>query len=129
MNSRDSHATDTTRDDGPKVIATDAALALIGRLVARHGPVLFHQSGGCCDGSVPMCFAQGDFLIGDGDRLLGHIGGMPFYISAVQLEAWSHSRIGIQIVIDAVPGRAGMFSLEGAEGMRWVSDSRSCPKP
>ena len=64
-----------------KVTATPAALELIAEIAADHGPVLFHQSGGCCDGSSPMCYPRGDFLIGDRDVQLGEIGGAPFYIS------------------------------------------------
>lgn len=104
----------------PQVVATDAALALIGRLAARHGALMFHQSGGCCDGSAPMCYPDGDFLVGDSDRLLGRIGGMPFYISASQFEYWCHT----QLIIDVVPGRGGMFSLEGPEGLRFLTRSR-----
>lgn len=103
-----------------QVVATDAALALIERLAARHGALMFHQSGGCCDGSAPMCYPDGDFQVGDGDRLLGHIGGMPFYISASQYEYWCHT----QLIIDVVPGRGGMFSLEGPTGSRFLTRSR-----
>ena len=106
--------------DVSQVVATEAALNLIGRLVAKHGPVMFHQSGGCCDGSAPMCYQQGELLVGDQDRLLGEIGGMPFYISASQFEYWKHT----QLVIDVVPGRGGMFSLEGPEGERFLTRSR-----
>jgi uncharacterized protein (DUF779 family) len=103
-----------------QVTATDAALALIATLTARHGPVMFHQSGGCCDGSAPMCYPDGEFKVGDGDRLLGHIGGMPFFISAPQYEYWCHT----QLIIDVVPGRGGMFSLEGPLGQRFLTRSR-----
>jgi uncharacterized protein (DUF779 family) len=103
-----------------RVIATEAAIALIARLVAQHGPLLFHQSGGCCDGSAPMCYPRGDLLIGDGDRLLGEIGGQPFYIGLAQFGYWRHT----QLVIDVVPGRGGMFSLEGVEGVRFLTRSR-----
>ena len=106
--------------DVPQVTATQAALELIQTLVQRHGPVMFHQSGGCCDGSAPMCFADGEFQLGDGDRLLGRIGGMPFYISASQYEYWRHT----QLIIDVVPGRGGMFSLEGPLGKRFLTRSR-----
>jgi hypothetical protein len=104
----------------PRVVATAAALELIERLVARHGPLMFHQSGGCCDGSSPMCYPRGDLIIGAQDVYLGDIGGQPFYIGAAQYEYWKHT----QIIIDAVPGRGGMFSLEGPEGMRFHSRSR-----
>ena len=92
----------------PQVVATDATLALIEELQARHGALMFHQSGGCCDGSAPMCFPQGDFLLGDNDVHLGDIGGVPFYISESQYEYWCHT----QLIIDVVPGRGGMFSLD-----------------
>ncbi|MEG8116428.1 DUF779 domain-containing protein [Xanthomonas hortorum] len=98
-----------------QVMATLAALQLIDTLRARHGDVLFHQSGGCCDGSSPMCFPMGDFIVGDRDVLLGEIGGAPFYISASQFEYWKHT----QLIIDVVPGRGGMFSLESGEGVRF----------
>jgi uncharacterized protein len=103
-----------------QVVATAAAEALIERLAARHGALMFHQSGGCCDGSAPMCYPAGEFLVGDSDRLLGHIGGMPFYISASQYEYWCHT----QLIIDVVPGRGGMFSLEGPTGLRFLTRSR-----
>lgn len=103
-----------------RVTATPAALALIGQLAAQHGPLMFHQSGGCCDGSAPMCYAQGEFIVGEVDRLLGAIGGMPFYISGPQFEYWQHT----QLIIDVVPGRGGMFSLEGPTGQRFLTRSR-----
>ena len=104
-----------------RVVATDAALALIASLAASNGGrLMFHQSGGCCDGSAPMCFVDGDFIIGEQDRLLGYIGGMPFYISASQFEYWEHT----QLIIDVVPGRGGMFSIEGPTGQRFLTRSR-----
>jgi hypothetical protein len=103
-----------------RVLATDAALALIAKLKAKHGPLMFHQSGGCCDGSSPMCFPDGELLVGDSDVLLGEIGGCPFYMSAAQYEYWQHT----QLIIDVVPGRGGMFSLEGPEGLRFLTRSR-----
>jgi uncharacterized protein (DUF779 family) len=103
-----------------RVVATEAALALIERLEAKHGPLLFHQSGGCCDGSAPMCFARGELLVGDSDKLLGEIGGQPFYMGLAQFAAWRHT----QLIIDVVPGRGGMFSLEGVEGVRFLTRSR-----
>ncbi|WP_152394192.1 DUF779 domain-containing protein [Paenibacillus guangzhouensis] len=103
-----------------KVIATDAALALIEMVKSRHGPVMFHQSGGCCDGSSPMCYPQGEFLIGDSDVRLGEIGGAPFYMSRAQYDYWRNT----QLIIDVVPGRGGMFSLEGPEGKRFLTRSR-----
>jgi hypothetical protein len=103
-----------------RVLATDAALELIERLKAKHGPLMFHQSGGCCDGSSPMCYPDGDLLVGDSDVRLGDIGGCPFYMSAAQFEYWQHT----QLIIDLVPGRGGMFSLEGPEGVRFLTRSR-----
>lgn len=103
-----------------QVTATAATLDLIGRIVAQHGPVMFHQSGGCCDGSAPMCYPAGELLVGDQDKLLGHIGGMPFYISASQFEYWKHTKL----IIDVVPGRGGMFSLEGPLGLRFLTRSQ-----
>jgi uncharacterized protein len=81
---------------------------------------MFHQSGGCCDGSAPMCYPAGELLVGDQDKLLGHIGGMPFYISASQFEYWKHTKL----IIDVVPGRGGMFSLEGPLGLRFLTRSQ-----
>ena len=95
-------------------------------LRAKHGPLMFHQSGGCCDGSSPMCYPLGDFLVGDGDVLLATIGdsdgvdGVPFYMSRSQFEYWKHT----QLTVDVVPGRGGMFSLEGPEGLRFLIRSR-----
>ncbi|MGE5703665.1 MAG: DUF779 domain-containing protein [Clostridia bacterium] len=103
-----------------RVLATDAALKLIEHLKAKHGLLLFHQSGGCCDGSSPMCYPQGDFLIGDHDVKLGEIGDCPFYMSSAQFEYWKHT----QLIIDVVPGRGGMFSVEGPEGVRFLTRSR-----
>ncbi len=103
-----------------KVIATEATLALIERLKAKYGDLMFHQSGGCCDGSAPMCYPAGEFLVGDSDVLLGEIGGCPFYIGAAQYEYWKHT----QLIIDVVEGRGGMFSLEGPEGLRFLTRSR-----
>jgi len=103
-----------------RVLATDSALALIAKLKAKHGPLMFHQSGGCCDGSAPMCFPEGELLVGDSDVLLGAIGGCPFYMSAAQYDYWKHT----QLIIDVVPGRGGMFSLEGPEGLRFLTRSR-----
>lgn len=104
----------------PRVIATPAALALIAKLEAEYGSVLFHQSGGCCDGSSPMCYPQGDYIVGDADVLLGTIGGAPFYMSPSQYEYWKHT----QLIIDVVPGRGGMFSLENGRDVRFLTRSR-----
>lgn len=103
-----------------RVTATPAALALLAQIVAEHGAVLFHQSGGCCDGSSPMCYAQGDFLLGGEDVHLGEIGGAPFYISRSQFAYWQHT----QLIIDVVPGRGGMFSLDNGREQRFLTRSR-----
>lgn len=103
-----------------RVVATEAALALIARLEREHGPLMFHQSGGCCDGSAPMCYPAGEFRVGTSDVKLGEIGGAPFYMSAAQFEYWKHT----QLIIDVVPGRGGMFSLEGPTGLRFLTRSR-----
>ncbi|MBM3759479.1 MAG: DUF779 domain-containing protein [Acidobacteria bacterium] len=103
-----------------QVLASDSALELIDKLRAKHGELMFHQSGGCCDGSSPMCFQLGEFLVGDSDVQLGEIGGAPFYMSKSQFEYWKHT----QLTIDVVPGRGGMFSLEGPEGLRFLTRSR-----
>ena len=105
-----------------KVTATPAALELIEEIKADHGEIMFHQSGGCCDGSSPMCYAQGDFLVGDHDVLLGEIGGAPFYISGSQFEAWKHTNL----IIDVVEGRGGMFSLDNGREKRFLTRSEVC---
>ncbi len=108
-----------------RVVITADAAKLLGQLADRHGPVMFHQSGGCCDGSSPMCYPDGDFIVGDRDVLLGVLDvgdeGVPVWISGPQFEAWKHT----QLVIDVVPGRGGGFSLEAPEGMRFLSRGRA----
>lgn len=103
-----------------QVSCTQAALDLIGLLEKKYGELMFHQSGGCCDGSSPMCYPRGEFIVGDYDKQLGEIGGQPFYISGSQFEYWKHT----QLTIDVIPGRGGMFSLEGPEGLRFLVRSR-----
>ncbi|MEN9359076.1 MAG: hypothetical protein RL095_611 [Verrucomicrobiota bacterium] len=103
-----------------RVSATPAALEFIAFLAAKHGPLMFHQSGGCCDGSAPNCFLRGEFQTGPADVLLGEIGGAPFYIGARQYETWKHTHL----VIDVVPGQGGAFSLDGPEGRTFLSRSR-----
>lgn len=111
---------ESTEKSPPRVTATKPALELIEALKQKHGPLMFHQSGGCCDGSSPMCYPAGELLIGDQDVKLGEIGGCPFFISASQYEYWQHT----QLIIDIVKGRGGMFSLEGPEGFRFHTRSR-----
>ena len=103
-----------------RVSNTPAAAALIDKLRAAHGDLLFHQSGGCCDGSAPMCYPLGEFKVGSRDVYLGEIAGCPFYISGPQFEYWQHTHL----IIDAVPGRGAGFSLEAPEGMRFLTRSR-----
>ncbi len=103
-----------------RVSATPAALALIDQLKAQHGALLFHQSGGCCDGSAPMCFPANEFLVGDVDVKLGEIGSVPFYMSESQFAYWEHTHL----IIDAIPGSGGMFSLERPTGLRFLTRSR-----
>ncbi|MDH4105928.1 MAG: DUF779 domain-containing protein [Gammaproteobacteria bacterium] len=103
-----------------RVSATPEALALIAALREQHGDLMFHQSGGCCDGSSPMCFKLGEFLVGDSDVQLGEIGGAPFFMSRAQFEYWQHTHL----TIDVVPGRGGMFSLENSTGQRFLTRSR-----
>ena len=100
--------------------ATPAALALIEQLKKQHGALLFHQSGGCCDGSAPMCFPANEFIVGDVDVKLGEIGGVPFYMSESQFAYWAHTHL----IIDAIPGSGGMFSLERPTGLRFLTRSR-----
>jgi uncharacterized protein (DUF779 family) len=105
-----------------KVSATPAALELLAEIVADHGPVMFHQSGGCCDGSSPMCDPVGEFVVGDHDVLLGHIGGAAVYIGGPQYEAWKHT----DLIIDVVSGRGGMFSLDNGRERRFLTRSHLC---
>ena len=103
-----------------RVDATDEAKALIAKLKGLHGPLMFHQSGGCCDGSAPMCYPEGEFKVGAQDVYLGSIEDCEVYIGAAQYELWKHTRL----IIDAVPGRGAGFSLEAPEGMRFLTRSR-----
>jgi uncharacterized protein (DUF779 family) len=99
------------------VVATPAALVLIARLQAQYGPLMFHLSGGCCDGSAPLCFQHGEFLVGDNDILVGTIGDSPFYMYADQYARWHQP----QIIVDAGPGAAEGFSLEGLLDMHFLT--------
>jgi uncharacterized protein len=103
-----------------QVLATEKAVQLIRKLRAQHGELMFHQSGGCCDGSSPMCYPRNEFLTGDSDVQLGDVDGVPFYMSKSQFEYWKHT----QLILDVVPGRGGMFSLENSEGVRFLIRSR-----
>ena len=112
-----------------RVAVTPQAADLLRRLRAEHGPLMFHQSGGCCDGSSPMCYPLGEFVTGPSDVLLGsldlggsagHEGTVPVWMSAAQFEYWSHTHL----TIDVVPGRGGGFSLEAPLGVRFLIRSR-----
>jgi uncharacterized protein (DUF779 family) len=111
-------------DSPNRALITEAAAELLRSLQDRHGALMFHQSGGCCDGSSPMCYPDGDFIVGDRDVLLAVLDvgdGVPVWISGPQFEAWKHT----QLVIDVVPGRGGGFSLEAPEGKRFLSRGRA----
>lgn len=103
-----------------RVDVTPAAERLIATLEAEHGPVLFHQSGGCCDGSAPMCYPRGEFKIGSRDVLLGWIAGSPFFMGGDQFEHWKHTHL----TVDVVPGRGSGFSVESPHGVRFLTRSR-----
>lgn len=103
-----------------RVTATPVALEMIATLREQHGPILFFQSGGCCDGSSPMCYAIGDFNISDTDVYLGNLNGAPFYMGMEQFEYWEHT----QLIIDVVAGNGGMFSLDNGTGRRFLTRSR-----
>lgn len=103
-----------------RVSATPAAVNLIQKLKSRNGKLLFHQSGGCCDGSAPMCYPLGEFKIGIEDVFLGLIEGCPVYISGSQFEHWQHTHL----ILDVVEGRGSGFSLESPEGLRFLTRSR-----
>jgi uncharacterized protein len=104
----------------PRVLITQEAADMVARLKAMHGPLMFHQSGGCCDGSAPMCYPAGEFKVGGQDVFMGEIAGCKFYIGAAQFEYWRHT----QLIIDVVPGRGAGFSLEAPEGVRFLTRSR-----
>jgi len=103
-----------------RVAVTASAAAMLKQLVETHGPLEFHQSGGCCDGSSPMCFPRGEFKLGQRDVYLGTIADTPFYIGGEQYEYWKHT----QLTIDVVPGRGSGFSVESPEGVRFLTRSR-----
>ena len=107
----------TARDGAPTVGATPAALEVIDRLAAAHGPLVFFQSGGCCDGTSPICLKDGELPAGPHDVRLGDIGGAPFYIDSDQYKRWGTPRF----LIDVASGAAEGFSLEGLDGVHFVS--------
>ncbi len=103
-----------------RVLITPAATEVVERLRQEHGPLMFHQSGGCCDGSSPMCFPQGEFKTGSSDVCLGNVVGCPFWMSKDQFEYWQHT----QLTVDVTPGRGASFSLEIPLGIRFIIHSR-----
>ena len=103
-----------------RVTATPAALDMLATLRQKHGPLMFFQSGGCCDGSAPMCYAAGEFDISDSDVYLGNLNGTPFYMGLEQFAYWEHT----QLIIDVVDGNGGMFSLDNGTGRRFLTRSR-----
>lgn len=104
----------------PRIVSTPESVELISRLRSLHGPLMFHQSGGCCDGSQPMCFQEGEFKTGGSDVCLGEIEGCKFYMSADQFEYWKHT----QLILCVTPGRGSSFSLEIPLGVRFFIRSR-----
>ncbi|MEM7050115.1 MAG: DUF779 domain-containing protein [Acidobacteriota bacterium] len=112
--------TDSGNPPVDRVVATPEALALIDEIRTDHPSILFHQSGGCCDGSSPMCYPTDDFKVGSRDVKLGEIDGVPVYISEPQFEVWRHT----QLILDVVPGRGGMFSLDNGRERRFLVRSR-----
>ncbi|MEU6812764.1 DUF779 domain-containing protein [Streptomyces sp. NPDC046831] len=113
-------------EEFPRVELTPAAAGLVRRLSRTHGPLMFHQSGGCCDGSAPMCYPEGEFRTGDADVLLAELEvegverPVAFWMSRSQYAVWSHTRL----IVDVVPGRGSGFSLEAPEGVRFLLRSR-----
>ena len=103
-----------------RVTATPEAIDLLGEIRKDYPDILFHQSGGCCDGSSPMCYPVDDFKVGLSDVKLGEVDGVPVYISGPQFEAWRHT----QLILDVVTGRGGMFSLDNGREKRFLSRSR-----
>ena len=103
-----------------RIDLTPAAANIIDKLQTEHGPLMFHQSGGCCDGSSPMCYTQGEFIIGSSDVLLGHVADCDFWMSEDQFEYWKHTHL----TIDVTRGRGASFSLEIPLGVRFLIRSR-----
>ena len=103
-----------------RVSITPEAAAVVRSLREEHGPLMFHQSGGCCDGSAPMCYPDGDFKVGGRDVFLGEIEGCKFWMGADQFEYWKHTHL----TVDVVKGRGAGFSLEAPRGIRFLTRSR-----
>jgi uncharacterized protein len=103
-----------------RVLVTEAACEIIDQLRKEHGRLMFHQSGGCCDGSAPMCYPAGEFRVGGSDVWLGSIDGCDFFMNADQFAYWQHT----QLTIDVTKGRGASFSLEIPLGIRFLTRSR-----
>jgi uncharacterized protein (DUF779 family) len=103
-----------------RVLITEEAKKMLDKLRAQHGPLMFHQSGGCCDGSQPMCFEKGDFKVGGSDIWMGEVYGCDFFMNSDQFEYWKHT----QLILDVTPGRGSSFSLEIPLGLRFFIHSR-----
>ena len=108
-----------------RITATPAALEELARLRERHGPLLLFLSGGCCEGSSPLCLEEGELLLGPGDRRLGAVGGVPFYLDADQDERWNRP----SFLLDLVAGESDTFSLENADRVHFVARSSACAVP
>jgi uncharacterized protein len=131
-NGQPAHRADRIRKGSPdmdelrRVDLTPAAADLLHKLTGQYGPLMFHQSGGCCDGSSPMCYPDGDLLLGDADVHLGDLAvagldrAVPFWMSVSQYEYWKHTHL----TVDVVPGRGSGFSVEAPEGVRFLIRSR-----
>jgi hypothetical protein len=108
--------------DARAIDATPAALAELARLRERHGPLMLFQSGGCCDGSSPLCLHEGELLVGPNDLELGEVGGVPFFIDAEQYERWNRP----SFLLDIAPGTPDAFTLEARDGIHFVTRSGAC---
>lgn len=106
-----------------RITATPAAIDELARLRERHGPLILFLSGGCCEGSSPLCLAEGELLLGTGDRLLGKVGGVPFYVGDDQYERWNRPAF----VLDVAPGETDTFSLENADRVHFEARTDACP--
>ncbi|MBP2297468.1 DUF779 domain-containing protein [Azospirillum picis] len=103
-----------------RVAATPEAMALLDRLYVRHGPLMLHLSGGCCDGSAPLCLPRGEFRMGGRDLCIGHVGGTPFCMADDTFDWWRNS----QVILDVIQARGGGFSLEAPDGVRFTAKAR-----
>ena len=103
-----------------RIAITDKAIDVLNQLKAKHGALIFHQSGGCCDGSAPMVLEEGDMYLDDSDVLLGHLEGVNYYMNQDQFEYWKHTHL----TVDVTPGRGSSFSLEIPLGLRFIIHSR-----